>query len=49
MTYLTSIRPNTEYSAEYSATFGRYYSAEYSANLADTPNMIKTAIFDVFT
>ena len=30
-----SIRPNTEYSAEYSASFGRNYSAEYSANLAE--------------
>ena len=35
-TQITSIRPNTE------------YSAEYSANLAERPKMQKTSIFDRF-
>ena len=43
-----SVRPNTEYSAEYSVIFGRNYSAEYSANSTETPNMQKTSIFDHF-
>ena len=33
----SSVRPNTEYSAEYSAKMGRIFGTEYSAKLADTP------------
>ena len=32
-----SVRPNTEYSAEYSAEIGRIFGTEYSAKVADTP------------
>ena len=44
-----SVRPNTEYSAEYSAKNGRIFGTEYSAKSADTPiteNRVKMAIFD---
>ena len=33
----TSVRPNTEYSAEYSAKTYRIFGTEYSAKSADTP------------
>ena len=32
-----SVRPNTEYSAEYSAKIDRIFGTEYSAKSADTP------------
>ena len=44
-----SVRPNTEYSAEYSAKTRRIFGTEYSAKSADTPigeNREKMAIFD---
>ena len=47
----SSVRPNTEYSAEYSAKNGRIFGTEYSANFADTPiteNGAKMMIFDHF-
>ena len=46
---MSSVRPNTEYSAEYSAKNGRIFGTEYSAKSADTPigeNREKMAIFD---
>ena len=33
-----SVRPNTEYSAEYSVKIGRIFGTEYSAKVADRPN-----------
>ena len=50
-TYVTSVRPNTEYSAEYSAKINRIFGTEYSAKPADTPileNGTKTTFFDPF-
>ena len=46
-----SVRPNTEYSAEYSAKNRRIFGTEYSAKSADTPiteNRVKMAVFDPF-
>ena len=46
-----SVRPNTEYSAEYSAKTSRIFGTEYSAVSADTPiteNSKKAAILCVF-
>ena len=40
---VNSVRPNTEYSAEYSAKIGRIFGTEYSAKVADTPIPKKTA------
>ena len=37
MFYFISVRPNTEYSAEYSAKTSRIFGTEYSAKSADTP------------
>ena len=48
---LFSVRPNTEYSAEYSAKIRRIFGTEYSAETADTPitkNGPKNAIFGPF-
>ena len=33
---LDSVRPNTEYSAEYSVKIGRIFGAEYSVKVADS-------------
>ena len=41
----SSVRQNTEYSAEYSAKIRRIFGTEYSAEAADTPiakNGVKT-------
>ena len=48
---LSSVRPNTEYSAEYSAKNRRIFGTEYSAKSADMPiteNRVKMAVFDPF-
>ena len=48
---VASVRPNTEYSAEYSAKTRRIFGTEYSAKSADTPiteNRVKMAVFDPF-
>ena len=46
-----SVRPNTEYSAEYSAKISRIFGTEYSAEFADTPiakNHAKRPFLDHF-
>ena len=51
LTKSSSVRPNTEYSAEYSAKTRRIFGTEYSAKSADTPiteNRVKMAVFDPF-
>ena len=47
----SSVRPNTEYSAEYSAKMIQIFGTEYSAESADTPileNGAKMAVFHPF-
>ena len=49
ISFQISVRPNTDYSAEYSAKKRRIFGTEYSAESADTPimeNCVKIAVFD---